>query len=437
MIAVGAQSVARQKASHYSVIMLDGLIRRACDADKDVRKAARDELSQFVRGGRCTVDEAQRLIRAAVHECEVLAAAEDDKLPITLWAASEYARDLDPTRLLATVAEVFASLNPSGKLCALRIVVLSETPEAARLYVSLLREHGEEGSVGYFPTFDANAEIADSLFPALLGVMMNDQMAWDVLRMLLEFRQADALPPTVASGHEHALCSLLDRHLASVRRLQRPSGVGWRDEQPYGESRSLVGLLFDVAGFLSAPDLMRTICSAHDLLDPRLRRFRAVTIMRSGGIVADDELEWIAQSPRDRYGLFRQLVETGLAHRLPPACRDQALLAEGEMVDWLCFETELGREPDEIELIHVESRRMTVARKPVPFMKKRTSVDYYFFKYRVTEDHWARKDGWMVGMAGGFDRRKQPTLDSDGSTFSRFTSFESQSLAEHIAEYLD
>lgn len=417
--------------------MLEDIISKACDPSEQVRSEASQQLRALTSRRAATHEDALRLIRAGVAESKALEAAGADDLPNTIWAASQLARDLDPTRLLDAVEEVFPRLNPAGRLCALRIVVLAETPRAADLYLRLLRQSEHEFGNGYFPTFSASDEVAGALFPAALDLLSCRRAAWHVMEMLLEFRQSNCVPATVAAGHESAILELLNDELITVRQHQRPSGIGWRDEPPYCESRAMVGLLFDTAGFLCAPQLMRRIREADDLLDPRLRRFRAVTMLRSGGVVPDGELAKIAQSPRDRFWLVRQLAGMRLSNRLPPACRDQALLAEGSLVDWLCFETELGREPDEIELFHVESRRETSSKWPVPFMRRRTRVDYFFFKYRVTEDHWAREDGWMVGMAGGFDRGKQPTIASDGSTFSHFTSFESQTLSEHIAEYLD
>jgi len=434
---IRAEGFAGTGSAVYVVGMLDDVIQKACHSDVAVRSSARDQLRALLQQGTCTHDDAIRLIRGGAAECKVLGQSGNDELPSTIWAASEFARDLDPSRLLDAVEEVFADLNPSGRLCALRVIVLSETRRAAELYVTLLRrfEHGL-GS-GHFPTFTANAEVAQTLFPAALDLLGCRRAAWHVLHMLLEFRQADCVPPAVAAGHESTILDLLNDELETVRRLQRPSGIGWRDEPPYDECRDMVGLLFDLTGFLSSGELARAVHGAGDLLDPRLRRFRAIAMLRSGGVVADSELAWIAQSPRDRYWLHVQLVQMRLKHRLPPTCRDQALIAEGNLVDWLCYPTELGREPDEIELIHVESRRFTASRRPVPFMSKRKRVDYYFFKYRVTEEHWARERGWLVGMAGGFDRADQPTTGSDGSTFSHFTSLDSKTLRKHIDEYLD
>jgi hypothetical protein len=199
----------------------------------------------------------------------------------------------------------------------------------------------------------------------------------------------------------------------------------------------MAGLLMDLSGTLDSDHLHNAVERAAGLVDPRLRRFRAMGLLRAGRNVPADELAGIAQSPRDRYWLFDFLRSIGREDLLPPSCRDQSKLAEGNMVDWLCFGTELGREPNDIELIHVETRSRSSGPRLISRLKKRQLVDYYFFKYRVTEEHWSKKNGWMVGMAGGYARADQPTTSHDGGTFSQFEAFDSKPLAEHVKAYLD
>lgn len=103
----------------------------------------------------------------------------------------------------------------------------------------------------------------------------------------------------------------------------------------------------------------------------------------------------------------------------------------------MCFGTELGREPDEIVLFAKETRSRSTGPRLVSWLMKREKVDYFFFRYRVTEEHWAKERGWMVGMSGGYAQSAQPTSAHDGGTFSTFKSWDSKSSVEHIKEYLD
>lgn len=419
--------------------MIEQMVERLKSPSSEVQSAARDELMQMARSGTATIADAAALIKAATGEFPAFEHSWEDRSATCLWAARDIARDKDPGQLLAIIERAFPRLSPSSRIGALQIVVLAGTPEAARMYIRLLEASGDQIKDGPIPEFDAAAgsEVAAELFPGVLGLARSPHLAFPIFSMLLGFRNEDVVPADVAKEYHGSLARVLQAEIDAARRLQKPSGVGWRDEAPYSEHRDMIGLMFDVAGKISSTSLKRVMVNAGDLLDPRLRRFRACSLLQLGSAVPQSELDWIARSPRDRFWLFEQLHRLGLADRLPAECRDQARLAEGNMVDWLCFGTELGREPDEIELIHTETRNRSDAKLLVRWLAKRNPVDYYFFRFRVTEEHWSKEHGWTVGMAGGYPREEQATTHHDGGTFSTFDSFESKSLKEHVAGYLE
>lgn len=66
------------------------------------------------------------------------------------------------------------------------------------------------------------------------------------------------------------------------------------------------------------------------------------------------------------------------------------------MVNGLIFPTELNAAPDEIELI-----KTVRVDKPIT-----GAIEYFVFKFRMHEPHWAAKDGWMVGVSGAVYRKK-------------------------------
>ena len=88
----------------------------------------------------------------------------------------------------------------------------------------------------------------------------------------------------------------------------------------------------------------------------------------------------------------------------------QEKFAESNMVDWLCYPTELGREPDEIELDIFEDSK----------------YEFYLFRFRSDSEGWKEK-GWMAGLAGPFKAEEIPTINSSGYTFSRFDEWDSKS----------
>ncbi len=418
--------------------MLSEIIERIGSGSEEVRAEAGRELTKLANSGTLSLDDAVTLIRASTGKFTFKNELEDPSLRL-LAAARSVARDKDPSRLIPEVDRASASLGNLGKQAALSIITLAHTREGAQAYLRVLAQIPEDPEHGFLPTFEASAgpEVAGVLFPSILEHMRDRRRVFPISQMLLEFRQRDLVPADVAKKHHGSIVGVLMEELVHARTHQKSEGRGWRDESPYADCRDLIGLIFDLAGWLESKSLLTAVHQSADLHDPRLRRFRAVALLNRGIKVPDAELEWIARSPRDRYWLFDQLRKIGAADRLPKACLDQQLLAEGHMVDWLCYPTELGREPDEIELFAKETRSASSGPRLVRWLMKREKIDYYFFRFRVTEEHWSKEQGWTVDMAGGYARAAQPTTSHDGGTFSTFGSWEEKSPAEHVAGYLE
>ena len=95
------------------------------------------------------------------------------------------------------------------------------------------------------------------------------------------------------------------------------------------------------------------------------------------------------------------------------------------MVNWLVYPTELGRVPDEIELMKVV---------PIDTGLAGGIYDYYLFRFRTLEPHWAAKNGWIAGVSGPFHRQASPTVHALGHTFSTFTKWEAMHPDDHVGD---
>jgi len=93
--------------------------------------------------------------------------------------------------------------------------------------------------------------------------------------------------------------------------------------------------------------------------------------------IPEVDLMKIAEDPSLRCGLFKMLDAYHKNEIFPATYLTIEKGAEGHLVNWLEFPTELGNAPDEIEIIS----KVTL---PEAF-------DYYAFKYRSQFPHWARK----------------------------------------------
>jgi hypothetical protein len=159
--------------------------------------------------------------------------------------------------------------------------------------------------------------------------------------------------------------------------------------------------------------------------DPRLKHFALVSLLRLGKPVDKMHVEDVACHAEMRNRLFVTLKQFGKSSLFPDQFRTQKSFAEADMVNWLIYPTELNRVPDEIELMKVVTVDTGLAGGV---------YDYYLFRFRTKEPHWAAKDGWMAGVSGPYLSKDQPTTEALGDTFSTFTNWDSKTPAEHVGE---
>lgn len=352
----------------------------------------------------------------------------------------------DAAPAIEAVRRVMPRLGPAAKSAALLVLTRIPVMESVLVYAELLGQHGADLPSLGLPVFlpevfegeedgeEDGGEASAKIFPRVLELAHTREQRDQLYLMMLTFLEQGQLESKDIASHESDFLALLREEAASVRKHQHecsPGRYNWKYESPYQEHRHTLGIMLDVAGWWGTDALLDAIATFDDLHDSHLRLLRAISLLRAGRRVPVSELEWIAQWPRERLWLHRKLTEMGRTDDLPESCRDQAKLAEGQMVDWLCFGTELGREPSEIELVHVECRDVKFGRG------KAKPTDYYFYRFRVTEDHWSKESGWMVGMAGGFQRSRGGEVTYTGDTFSHFARWEDKTLEEHVASFLD
>jgi hypothetical protein len=134
------------------------------------------------------------------------------------------------------------------------------------------------------------------------------------------------------------------------------------------------------------------------------------------------DLQRFAAERETRKVLFDALNAFDRTGLFPAEYRTWELMAEADLVAWLCHPNELGDPPAQIELL---------ARVPEPGNVDGKSV-YFVFRYRTLEPHWAAKDGWLAGVAGPYAIDAPPTPHGNG-TFSRFEAAESRTPEEHVA----
>jgi hypothetical protein len=197
----------------------------------------------------------------------------------------------------------------------------------------------------------------------------------------------------------------------------------WEDR--YRDVRNNAALLLDAMGYFPDARVEKALRDALGYRDPKVKGFAVVSLLKLGKEIAPEDVREVAASAEMRNWLYDRLEELGKLDLYPEEFRTQEAFAESDMAGWLTFGTELGRAPDEIELMKVVSEDVGA---PYDIM------DWYLFRYRTFPPHWSAEKGWMAGVSGPFKRQDAPSTMSYGDTFSTFDSWDSKTPDEHVRD---
>lgn len=320
----------------------------------------------------------------------------------------------------------FPRLSEKGQAAVYTALAHVGTAEATRAYVQLLRDTGWPSAAYPAMTlpFEREPRFASLLLPAFVDGSirgMPDDVAWG---LLLAYAEAGKLPTSEARTAQPHVVRAAGALVGELAPLQERSGIAWRWGETYLDLKYRGGLALDLLGHLGrtqeATSVLRT---GEQLADPRPRMFAALSLLRLGESPSPSALKAVAADPETRNILFDRLVSLGKTHLFPKSEMTQAKLAESEMVNWLIFPTELGRAPDEIELMQTIERDLG----------DHGVFVYYIFRFKTHAPHWSAEDGWTAGVAGPFRRDDFPTTTSWGDTFSTFTKWNDFAPEEHLA----
>lgn len=129
----------------------------------------------------------------------------------------------------------------------------------------------------------------------------------------------------------------------------------------------------------------------------------------------------LAADPQTRNALYDALAEAGKAAVFPPEFRTREAYAESDLVYWLSHPNELQKVPDQIQLAQV-----------VAVPSDAGPVEYYLFRFRTSEPHFAAKKGWMAGVSGAYARGGGVPAEAPGGTFSELEPFDARTPQDHV-----
>lgn len=359
-------------------------------------------------------------------------------------AAEPFPADDIPAHLIAAVAnrpepgclplvrELFPRYNPEARAAALDLLAHIDSPDAAGTWMDLLRAHRRE--TGTLPPlrlreFHEHPRHPHILFPELLSWADISEAGYDIYHLALRYLQHYLI-----TGQDlEPLCPQVRSHYRTceqfLRPRQEPEGIAWMWEDDYYSPRAMASLLLDVMGYLPLRFFEEDLRAALTYTDPRLKFYALISLLRHDAPVSPAIIRDVAASAEMRNDLYQELEKMERLSLFPQEFRNQAALAEAEMVRWLMFPTEIGRPPDEIELMDVITIRDT---------DDDSFCDFYVFRFRCEEEAgWAEAGVWMAGIVGPCYHGEPLSAEGHPSTFSLFEPWDEHSPEEHLDRILE
>ena len=172
-------------------------------------------------------------------------------------------------------------------------------------------------------------------------------------------------------------------------------------EAPSSEALDGLEILCDVCKLFPADQTPSLLERVFAMGNNRISYYAAETLLAMGMEPPKQVVEVLAQDLFHANLIYGSLKNYGKQQLFPAALATEENLAKSDLVHWLCYPTELGQPPEEIEYIG-----------KIKYLFKKEV--YHVFKYRSDSDTLGDdlKGKWLIGWSS-----------PDGGTFSNFDEF--------------
>lgn len=394
------------------------IVARLRQGDEEIRETAADELDALAREGLTAAEGLEVLTLAA------------ERFPSRRFTIQDTAADLvraagvhPRLEYVPLVQKLFRRYNAKARLATFELLARLEDRSAAEAFVAIVRSNARANRVRSLPThlLVEQPRFPEVFFPELFDFLDVPDLTWPICELCLGWIDRGALSGADVAHH---VGPLLKVYAPRRDRLLELEEIGRFREDEYGLLRREAGLLLDLLGHLPTPAVQAELRRALSFRDVRLRYFAASALLRLGRTVPEGVIAEIAQTPEMRGWLWEELDRQHRTWMYPKAWCTTEAFAEAHLVRWLAFPAELGRVPDEMELMDV------VSIEPLADVK----LDWYVFRFRLGEPHWAAKDGWLAGVAGPYLHGAEPGTSALGDAFSRFEPFSRRTSVGHVGD---
>jgi hypothetical protein len=290
------------------------------------------------------------------------------------------------------VLRAFLVAGDRARRALLHLLALRRDNDGLEALESIFAPHGprELLPTAMMPVLDPLLELGqrDRVVALLCTALLREGWTWHAAELLVKLQRAGR-PRTGEQRKILRAAAVLVDDLVDACDRGYVAAVASHYGRRHRESLECVARLLDE---LTEVDrraaLHRMLASA----DPRVSAVGATRLLALGSPLAPERLELIARDPVARADLYDGVRRGGDLSALRTVV-DQVGVHEAMLARWLSEVTELGRAPDEMELLGTRTG---------PSSPERTGSGavLYLFRFRLRSPHWSSARGWMVGLAG-------------------------------------
>ena len=412
---------------------IDPISVRVSELLADLRSldaAARGDAIDQIRGltsRRALAEEEGIALLRALPELE----AHDDTPPDPQTAIVAALADDLRMSYLPVIEDVAARLRPAARRRAIAAVGMVDDPTAARTFLRLLGRFPADPPALAFAHLRASPQQPRVLFPAMLDLADHPLLFEEVLATALAYCERGRLRREALSEHAAAILEHYRDAAELLGPKQRATGTAWMWTETYAAERDQAAIVLDLMGCMPEEVVLEDLRAALAFQDPRLLYAATRSLLTHGEPPPPKVLDRIAAAPETRGWLLELLDDAGRRDLFPARWLTQPALAEAALAAWLARPDQVGRPPDELELVEVV---------PIDAGPPDGVLDFYVFRFRYLPPHERAAAGWLAGVAGPYLRAAAPTTADHGGTFSAYERFDARTAADHVgapAEILD
>jgi len=349
--------------------------------------------------------------------------------------------------LIPYVKKYFPEYGPSARYAALSLLLKTDSREGADLFMNLVRKYGARSFKSLpFHILENNTKFADIVFPQILEFAVTKDHAFGIWHLCWEYCEAGVFKRMkLGEAPTKGLITETRSWIARAKRFQKSSGGDWIWTDDYQDMRSELTLRLDLLGYFPKAGAVPVLKEAINLRDNKQKLYAAISLLEHGENPSSETLKILGADPETRQALFQQLGDHKREDLFPKEFYTQKALAESDMINWLTYPTELGKPPDDLELMKILTVRKSagdgsededVASDALgsdvsDTLEAHDSLqEYYIYRFREKHSHEGR---WMACIAGPYPKAAAaPDVEGGDYTFSQFDLWESKTPEEHL-----